>query len=91
MSVAAPYSMATLARGNNQMGSRRKVHQANRRFEFGVDHAIPEHPVPMYELDTYGRVGDSLSHSADRESDNSDVEVFARVLVRRGRVVIEPV
>lgn len=72
------------------MGSRRKVHQSNRRFEFGVDQAIPEHPVPMYELDTYGRAGDSLSHAADRESRPGDLEVFARVVVRRGHVVIEP-
>jgi hypothetical protein len=74
------------------MRGRSEVHRANRRFEFGVYHAIPEHPRPMYERDTYGQVGDSLSHSAAAHvSFGDDVEVFAHVVVRNGKVEFEQV
>lgn len=71
------------------MGNRKEVHRANRRFEFAVYLALPEHPRPMYERDTYGRVGDSLSHAASGPYVVEDVDVYAQVVVRDGRVIFE--
>jgi hypothetical protein len=74
------------------MGSRGQVHQSNRRFEFGVYHALPEHPRPMYERDTYGRVGDSLSHSAGEQSVfDDDADLIARIVIRNGKILFEKI